>query len=346
METLTFGTPDDWHVHLRDGHALATVIRDTAKQFGRAVAMPNLRPAVTTTEMALAYQRRIIAARPQNSSFRPLMALYLTDQTSSDDILAAAESPDILGFKLYPAGATTNSEAGVSQIERLYPLFEQLEKFNVPLMIHGEVTDPRVDIFDREAVFIDRHLEPLVLKFTRLRVVLEHITTEEAVDFVISTRTGVGATITPHHLLCNRNALFSGGLRPHAYCLPVLKREHHRQALLRAAASGNPKFFLGTDSAPHPASQKESSCGCAGCYTAGYALELYATAFESVGALHALEPFASHYGPDFYQLPRNPGTITLTRVAQQIPESIAYGDSTLVPFFAGQILSWSLTTPL
>ena len=342
MDSITLIQPDDWHLHLRDGDAMRDVLADSARQFGRAIIMPNLRPPVTTVAEALAYQQRIRAALPLASPFEPLMTLYLTDRTSPVEVARAAESADVHAFKLYPAGATTNSDAGVNELEALYPVLAAMERHDVPLLVHGEVTDAEVDIFDREAVFIDRHLAPLVERFPALRVVLEHITTREGADFVRDSRSGVAATITAHHLLHNRNALLAGGIRPHFYCLPVLKREPHRQALLAAATSGNPKFFLGTDSAPHARQQKESACGCAGCYTAPTAMALYATAFEAANALPALEGFASCHGADFYRLPRNTNTIRLVRQPWQVPESLPFGEDELIPWLAGETLDWSL----
>ncbi|MFM8442593.1 MAG: dihydroorotase [Methylococcus sp.] len=342
MDSITLIQPDDWHLHLRDGDAMRDVLADSARQFGRAIIMPNLRPPVTTVADALAYQQRIRAALPVGSAFEPLMTLYLTDRTSPEEVARAAESADVHAFKLYPAGATTNSDAGVNELEALYPVLAAMERHDVPLLVHGEVTDAEVDIFDREAVFIDRHLTPIVERFPALRVVLEHITTREGADFVGDSRPGVAATITAHHLLHNRNALLAGGIRPHFYCLPVLKREPHRQALLAAATSGNPKFFLGTDSAPHARQQKESACGCAGCYTAPTAMALYATAFEAANALPALEGFASCHGADFYRLPRNTNTIRLVRQPWQVPESLPFGEDELIPWLAGETLDWSL----
>ena len=342
MDSITLIQPDDWHLHLRDGDAMRDVLADSARQFGRAIIMPNLRPPVTTVADALAYQERIRSSLPVGSTFEPLMTLYLTDRTSTEEVARAAESADVHAFKLYPAGATTNSDAGVNELEALYPVLAAMERHDVPLLVHGEVTDAEVDIFDREAVFIDRHLTPIVERFPALRVVLEHITTREGADFVRDSRTGVAATITAHHLLHNRNALLAGGIRPHFYCLPVLKREPHRQALLAAATSGNPKFFLGTDSAPHARQQKESACGCAGCYTAPAAMALYATAFEAANALPALEGFASCHGADFYRLPRNTNTIRLIRQPWQVPESLPFGEDELIPWLAGETLHWSL----
>ena len=345
MEKLVITQPDDWHLHVRDGAVMRDVVADSSRQFGRAIIMPNLKPPVVSVADALAYRARIMAALPESSSFQPLMTLYLTDRTTVEDVRQVAESSEVHAFKLYPAGATTNSEAGVSQLQALYPIFEAMELHDVPLLVHGEVTDPDIDIFDREAVFIERQLAPLVERLPGLRVVLEHITTREGVAFVRDSHAGVGGTLTAHHLLYNRNALLAGGVRPHYYCLPILKREIHRLALLEAATSGNSKFFLGTDSAPHPRHQKESSCGCAGCYTANAAIELYATAFESLEALDKLEGFASHHGADFYRLPRNPRTITLVKSSWQIPDLLPLGDSELTPLMAGETLSWRLSSP-
>lgn len=340
MQTLTLTRPDDWHLHLRDDAALASVVAHTAAQFARAIVMPNLKPPVATVADALAYRGRILAALPAGSGFQPLMTLYLTETTTPDEIRRAAAEPAVVALKLYPAGATTHSDAGVKSLEALYPVLEAMETHDLPLLVHGEVTDPAIDIFDREAVFIDRHLIPLAARFPGLRIVLEHATTREGVEFVRDAGPRIAATLTAHHLLYNRNALLVGGVRPHFYCLPVLKRESHRLALLQAATSGNPKFFLGTDSAPHPRGGKESACGCAGCYTAHAALELYAEAFEAAGALDQLEAFASFHGPDFYQLPRNQGTVTLERRAWRAPESFPFGAETLVPLRAGEPLAW------
>jgi len=345
MQTITITQPDDWHLHLRDGDALRDVVAASARQFARAVVMPNLRPPVTTVDHAKAYRQRILAALPEGCLFEPLMTLYLTDTTSVDEVRRVAESNFVHGFKLYPAGATTNSDAGVNQLEALYPLFESMERHDVPLLIHGEVTETDIDIFDREKVFIDRHLVPLIYRFPELRVVLEHITTREAAYFVRDCRQGVAATITAHHLLYNRNAMLAGGIRPHFYCLPILKREAHRQALLEAATSGNPKFFLGTDSAPHARQSKESACGCAGCYTAHTALELYATAFDSVGGLEKLETFASFHGADFYRLPRNANRIRLEKLTWTVPEELSFGDAALIPFMAGETIGWRAFNP-
>ncbi len=339
---LILPQPDDWHVHVRDGALLNTVVPYSARQFARALIMPNLQPPVTTCEQALAYRQRILAAVPSGQSFNPLMTLYLTDHTDPLDITRAALNECILAAKLYPAGATTHSEAGVTAIERLDPVLDTLQEQGLVLCVHGEVTDADVDLFDREAVFIDRILAPLVRRFPALKVVLEHITTREGVEFVRDSSGLIAATITPQHLLYNRNALFRGGLRPHYYCLPVLKRETHRQALLEAATSGNPKFFLGTDSAPHRRQDKESACGCAGCFSAPAALELYAEAFEHAGALDQLAGFASHYGADFYGLARNTATVTLVRDRWQVPETLPCNGDTLIPLAAGETLSWRL----
>jgi dihydroorotase len=342
MDTLTLTRPDDWHLHVRDGEAMRTVVPHSARQFARAIIMPNLRPPVTTTTQALAYRKRIIAAVPTGLDFQPLMTLYLTDHTSPTEISQARDSGHIVACKLYPAGATTNSDAGVTDIRRINPVLEAMQAHEMPLLAHGEVTDPEVDVFDREAVFIDRVLIPLVRDFPALKIVMEHITTRDAVDFVRDAPATVAATITAHHLLYNRNAIFQGGIRPHYYCLPILKREQHRQALVQAAISGNPKFFLGTDSAPHPRSGKETACGCAGCYTAYAALELYAEAFEAAGALDRLEAFASFHGPDFYSLPRNTKTMTLQRQRTSIPKSFSFGADDLIPVRAGEMLCWRM----
>ncbi len=334
--------PDDWHVHLRDGDMLMRVVADTAQRFARAIVMPNLAPPVTTTAQALAYRQRIIDAVPSGLRFEPLMTLYLTDNTPPSEIAAAKASGRVHGVKWYPAGATTNSEYGVTDIRRCDAVLAAMEEHGLPLLVHGEVTDPSVDVFDRERVFIESHLMPLLARFPRLRVVLEHITTRHAVDFIAQAHCRVAATITAHHLLLNRNALFTGGVRPHHYCLPVLKREEHRQALLAAASSGSPKFFLGTDSAPHPKHAKESACGCAGIYTAHAAIELYAEAFEQAGALDRLEAFASFHGADFYGLPRNPDRITLTRQRWPVPQQLGEGDDAIVPLRAGESVAWRL----
>ena len=341
-DSVTLTRPDDWHLHLRDGPAMAAVLPHTARRFARAIVMPNLRPPIVTTELALAYRRRILAALPLELSFEPLMTLYLTESASAEEIRRAKESKLIQAVKWYPAGATTHSEAGVSDIHRCQGVLEAMEEHGMPLLVHGEVTDPEVDVFDRERVFLDRVLGPLLIRYPRLPVVLEHITTREGVEFVRSAPGQVAGTLTAHHLLLNRNALFAGGLRPHLYCLPVLKRELHRQALLEAAISGSPRFFLGTDSAPHPRSGKESACGCAGIFTAHAALELYAEAFAEAGALQRLEAFASFHGADFYGLPRNRERITLVREPQPVPAAFPMGDETLVPFRAGQSTAWRL----
>ncbi len=337
--TLTLTRPDDWHLHVRDGAALQTVVPHTAAQFGRAIIMPNLRPPVTTAAQAVEYRARIQAAVPAGLDFQPLMTLYLTDNTPPEEV-ARARAAGVVAFKLYPAGATTNSDAGVTDIRKCAATLEAMQREGLLLLVHGEVTDPAVDVFDREAVFIDQVLIPLRRDFPGLKIVFEHITTKDAAEYVAAADALTGATITAHHLLYNRNAIFTGGLRPHYYCLPVLKREVHREALVRAATSGSPKFFLGTDSAPHPAHLKEHAAACAGCYTALHAMELYAQAFEQVGALDRLEGFASFYGADFYGLPRNTGTITLKREAWTLPESLAFGDAQLKPLGAGETLNW------
>jgi dihydroorotase len=338
MNSLTLIQPDDWHVHVRTGAVLKTVIAHTARQFARAIIMPNLKPPVTTVDMALNYRAEILQALPKDSDFQPLMTLYLTNQTTIEEVKKAAKSEHIHAFKLYPAGATTNSDAGVSDLTALYPILDAMQKYDMPLLIHGEVTDPDCDIFDRERVFIERTLTTLVQHFPDLRVVLEHVTTEEAVQFVESAPANIAATITPQHLLYNRNAILAGGIRPHYYCLPILKREKHRLALIKAASSSNPKFFLGTDSAPHLSHTKENACGCAGCYSAYGAIELYAQAFEQAGALNKLEGFASCYGADFYKLPRNTQTITLEKCAWTVPNT--YGEIT--PLKANEVLDWKM----
>jgi dihydroorotase len=343
---ITLTRPDDWHLHLRDGPVLAAVLPDTARRFARAIVMPNLKPPVTTIELARAYRERIVAALPAGLSFEPLMTLYLTDLTAPAEIARAKASGFVHAVKYYPAGATTHSENGVTDLKRVYPVLAEMEKHDLPLLLHGEMTDPGVDVFDREAVFIERHLAPLTREFPKLRLVLEHVTTKQAVAFVEQAGPNVAATITAHHLLLNRNAMFAGGIRPHAYCLPVLKREEHRQALVRAATGGNPKFFLGTDSAPHARRAKESACGCAGIYTAHAALELYAEVFEQAGALDRLEAFASFHGADFYRLPRNPGKVTLVRKGWPVPPELAFGGDTLVPLRAGESVAWTLESPV
>lgn len=338
---LTLTRPDDWHLHVRDGEALRTVVPHTAAQFGRAIIMPNLKPPVTTAEQALAYKARILAAVPAGLSFEPLMTLYLTDNLPPEEI-GRAKAAGVVACKLYPAGATTNSDAGVTEIRKIYPTLEAMQRHGLLLLVHGEVTSPDIDLFDREAVFIEQQLEPLRRDFPGLKIVMEHITTKEAAQYVAGADGHLAATITAHHLLYNRNAIFTGGIRPHYYCLPVLKREEHRQALVAAATSGSPKFFLGTDSAPHPAHLKEHATGCAGCYTAHAALEMYAEAFEAAGALDKLEGFASFHGADYYGLPRNQGTVTLRREAWTPPQSFPFGDAELKPLRAGETLPWRL----
>ena len=342
MQQLTITKPDDWHLHLRDGDVLPAVLPDTVRRFARAVVMPNLKPPVVNTELALAYRERILAALPAGAQFEPLMTLYLTDNTAPEEIGRARASGAVFAVKYYPAGATTNSDSGVTDIRKCLATLEAMTAAGMPLLVHGEVTDPQVDVFDREKVFVERTLIPLVQRLPRLRIVLEHITTASAVKFVLAAPDNVAATITAHHLLLNRNALFQGGIRPHHYCLPVLKREEHRQALLKAATSGNPKFFLGTDSAPHARHTKENDCGCAGIYTAHAGIELYAEAFETAGALDKLEAFASFHGADFYGLPRNAGQVTLVRRDRPVPEELPYGANTLVPLRAGGVVRWSL----
>ena len=340
---ITLTRPDDWHLHLRDGEALKAVLPHSARQFARAIIMPNLKPPVTTVDAAAAYRQRILAALPSGSGFLPLMTLYLTDNTSADEIRKAADSGFVHAVKLYPAGATTNSDAGVTDLAKCDAALAEMEKIGMPLLMHGEVTDPAIDLFDREKVFIERVLQPLLRRRPGLRVVFEHITTQEAAEFVEAAEDNVAATITAHHLLYNRNAIFLGGVRPHYYCLPVLKRERHRAALVKAATSGSRKFFLGTDSAPHARHTKEAACGCAGCYTALAAIALYAEAFEAAGALDRLEAFASFNGPDFYRLPRNTERITLERAEWQMPAELAYGgEEKLVPLRAGEAVHWRL----
>lgn len=341
MTNLTLTRPDDWHLHLRDGEALKAVLPHTVRQFARAIVMPNLKPPVRSVADAAAYRDRIIAAIPPGKQFEPLMTLYLTDNTSPEEIIAAKASKFVKAVKYYPAGATTNSDFGVTDIRKCDRVFEMMEQVDIPLLLHGEVTDGDVDIFDREKVFIETHLIPLKQRFPNLRVVLEHITTANAVEFVLATNK-IAATITPQHLLFSRNVIFQGGIRPHFYCLPILKREKHRLALLQAATSGNPKFFLGTDSAPHSRNRKENSCGCAGCYSALHAMELYASAFERANSLDKLEAFASFYGPDFYQLPRNTEQITLTKTTWRIPDYVPFPESRLVPLWAGHEMKWQM----
>ena len=342
-DRLTLVRPDDWHLHLRDGAALQAVLPDTARRFGRAIVMPNLAPPVRTVAEAAAYRARILAALPAGLAFEPLMTLYLTEATPPSEIEAARSSRFVHAVKYYPAGATTNSQSGVTDLSRCEAVFAAMQAAGMPLLLHGEVTDPDVDVFDREAVFIERHLLRLADAFPGLKLVLEHVTTAQGVQFVRGARAGVAATLTAHHLLLNRNAIFRGGLRPHAYCLPVLKREAHRAALLEAATSGDPRFFLGTDSAPHPRSAKESDCGCAGIYTSHGGIELYAEAFDAVGALDRLEGFASFHGADFYGLPRNTQKLTLLRQPTAVPAQLPLGDAQLVPMRAGESLAWSLS---
>ena len=339
---ITLTRPDDWHLHLRDGAALQAVLPDTARQFARAIVMPNLRPPVTTTELALAYRARILAALPKVMNFEPLMTLYLTDNITADEIKRAKASGIIHGVKLYPAGATTNSDSGVSDIAHCKNALEAMQDAGMPLLVHAEVTDADVDVFDRESVFIERHMKPLLKQFPALKIIFEHITTKDAADFVTSAPSNVAATITAHHLLMNRNDMFKGGIQPHHYCLPILKREEHRQALVKAAISGNKKFFLGTDSAPHARNTKEAACGCAGMYTAHAAIELYAEAFEAASALDKLEAFASFYGADFYGLPRNTEQITLQKSSWTVPNELPMGNESLVPLRAGQQIHWKL----
>ena len=342
MDRISITRPDDWHLHLRDGPAMASVLADSARCFARAIVMPNLQPPVTTTQQALHYRERILGALAPGAAFEPLMTLYLTDNTPVEEIARAKLSGRVHGVKLYPAGATTHSDAGVTRISRCFAALEKMEQLGLPLLIHGETIDPMVDVFDREKAFIDEVLGPTVERFQGLKIVLEHITTRDAAQYVEVTGPNVGATITAHHLLLNRNALFLGGIRPHHYCLPVLKREEHREALVEAAISGNPKFFLGTDSAPHARATKEAACGCAGIYTAHAAIELYAAAFEEAGALDKLEGFASHHGADFYGLPRNTGTITLVREEWSVPKTLRFGTDDLVPLRAGETIPWKL----
>jgi dihydroorotase len=342
---LALTKPDDWHLHLRDGAALGAVVPHSAARFARAIVMPNLKPAVTTTAAAAAYRQRILAAVPAGTEFEPLMTLYLTDRTDSDEISRAQSSGFVHAVKYYPAGATTHSAEGVTDLGRLDAVLARLAELGMPLLVHGEVTDPTVDTFDRERVFIERVLVPVVRRHPGLRLVLEHVTTREAVDFVVSQGPLVAATITPQHLLLNRNALFAGGIRPHHFCLPVLKREPHRVALVAAATGGNPKFFLGTDSAPHGRATKEAACGCAGIYSAHAAIELYAEVFEAAGALERLEAFASFNGPDFYRLPRNRGSIVIERAPWSVPAHYPFGADVLVPFRAGETVLWRLAAP-
>ncbi|WP_461521505.1 dihydroorotase [Porticoccus sp.] len=340
MTRITLTRPDDWHVHLRDGDALPFTVPDAARYFGRSIVMPNLMPPVLNTEQALAYRERIMAQRPTESLWQPLMVLYLTDNTDPEEITRAKRSGLVFACKYYPAGATTNSDSGVTDLNNIYPVLARMEQEGLPLLLHGEVTDSDVDIFDREAVFIDRHLGKLTSSFPDLKVVLEHITTHEGTQFVSEASTHVAATITPQHLLFNRNQMLAGGIKPHYYCLPILKRQQHQQALIAAATSGSPKFFLGTDSAPHATHRKENACGCAGCYSNHAAIELYAEAFEQAGALDKLEGFASHFGADFYGLPRNPDTIALEKSPWQSPAFLAFADDTLTPLGGGEFRQW------
>ncbi|AVO40676.1 dihydroorotase [Simplicispira suum] len=342
-QTLTITRPDDWHLHVRDGEALLTVVPHTAAQFGRAIIMPNLRPPVTTAQQALEYKQRILAAVPEGVDFQPLMTLYLTDNLPPGEIARAKEA-GVVALKLYPAGATTNSDAGVTDLRKTYATLEAMQKAGMPLLVHGEVTSPDIDLFDREAVFIEQQLMPLRRDFPELKIVFEHITTREAAQYVNEAGRFTAATVTAHHLLYNRNAIFLGGIRPHYYCLPVLKREEHRLALVQAATSGSDRFFLGTDSAPHAAHLKEHATGCAGCYTAHAAMELYAEAFDAAGALDQLEGFASFHGPAFYGLPRNGGRLTLVRESWTPPASFAFGEAELKPLRAGEALAWRVQT--
>jgi dihydroorotase len=343
IKQLTLTQPDDWHLHLRDGQALQRTVVDTARYFSRAIVMPNLRPPVTTTASALQYRERILAARPKESSFEPLMTLYLTDKTSADEIQHAFDSGLIYAVKLYPAGATTNSDAGVTDLKHCSQALEAMQRLNIPLLVHGEVTDSEIDVFDREKVFIDRILIPLLSDYPELNVVFEHITTSNAVDFVLTSQAHIAATITPHHLLLNRNDLLVGGIHPHNYCLPVLKRNTHQQALIHAATSGDPKFFLGTDSAPHTQTSKENTCGCAGIYSSHAAIELYAEAFETANALDKLEGFASHFGADFYGLDRNDAKITLSKQSWRVSESLEFSGQKVIPMRSGEMITWQVT---
>lgn len=340
MQEMTIIQPDDWHIHLRDGAALAQTVADASRYFGRAIVMPNLSPPIVNTQQALAYRDRILRQMPAGRNWQPLMVLYLTDNTSPQDIAEAAESEHIYAAKLYPAGATTNSDSGVTRLDRLQPVLESMQKLGLPLLVHGEVTDSDVDIFDREAQFIDQHLRTIVQDYPDLKVVLEHITTANAVDFVLQCGPNVAATITAHHLLYNRNDMLAGGIRPHYYCLPILKRSRHQQALLEAATGGSEKFFLGTDSAPHDRNKKEAACGCAGCYTAYAAIELYTEVFEQAGALDKLEGFASCHGPAFYGLPNNTARLRILKAAHTAPRQLPLGDDSLQPLRAGETLQW------
>ena len=341
LQEITLTRPDDWHIHLRDGDALKRTVGDAARQFARAIVMPNLVPPVMNTEQALGYKERILAARPAGNQFEPLMVLYLTDTTNPAEI-AKAKAAGVTACKLYPAGATTNSASGVTDLARIYPVLEAMQKAEMPFLLHGEVTDSAIDIFDREKVFLDRTFSKLVTQFPELKMVLEHITTADSAEFVAAAPKNVAATITAHHLLYNRNHMLAGGIRPHYYCLPILKRNTHQHALIKAATSGDPKFFLGTDSAPHAKDKKEAACGCAGSYTAYAAIELYAEAFEAAEALEKLEGFASYFGPDFYQLPRNTQKITLVKNEWQAPHSLDFSGTDLVPLRAGENLRWQI----
>ena len=341
MNHITITRPDDWHLHLRQGEAMSSVVGKTARQMARAIVMPNLSPPIKTAEQALTYRREIIEALPQGSTFNPLMTLYLTDNTTKQHIIDVSNAQHVYAVKLYPAGATTNSDSGVTSLKKTYPAIEQMQKDGVPLLVHGEVTHSDIDIFDREAVFIETVLHPLTTKFPELKIVLEHITTKDSVDFVAQSKPNIGATITAHHLLANRNHMLVGGIKPHYYCLPVLKRKSpHQESLIAAATSGNPKFFLGTDSAPHDRNEKESACGCAGVFSAHAAIELYAEAFEKAKRLKKLEGFASHFGADFYGLERNTDTITLEKTSWTVPKSYEFSGSSVVPFYAERRLSW------
>ena len=343
MKTLTITRPDDWHIHVRNGAVLKTVLPHTARQFARAIIMPNLKPPVTTVTQALAYREEILQAVPAGFDFTPLMTLYLTASTTTAEIKKAAESDSVYAFKLYPAGATTNSDSGVADIKAIYPLLAAMEKHDIPLLIHGEVTDEQCDIFDRERVFVDTSLTDIVDNFPDLRIVVEHVTTTEAVQFVHASGKNIAATITPQHLLFNRNAILAGGIRPHYYCLPIIKREQHRLALVAAATSGNPKFFLGTDSAPHITSLKETACGCAGCYSAHAAMELYAEVFDRSGSLDKLEGFSSFFGADFYRLPRNSGTVTLKKTTWTVPDAYGVNEHSITPLKANEELNWKMS---
>ena len=341
-QEITITRPDDWHVHLRDNEALAFTVQDAARYFGRSVVMPNLDPPVLRTDQAIAYRKRILKNRPSNSPWEPMMVLYLTDNTSPQEIIEAKASGQIFGCKYYPCGATTNSESGVTDLNNINSVIAQMEKEEIPLLLHGEVNDQNIDIFDREAVFIDRHLRRLTHDFPGLNIVLEHITSKEGVDFVVESSSRIAATITPQHLLYNRNHMLSGGIRPHYYCLPILKRDTHQKALISAATSGNPKFFLGTDSAPHSTNEKENACGCAGCYSNHAAIEFYTEVFESAGALNKLEGFSSFYGPDFYKIPRNTDTITLHKIPWHNPLELPFFQGTITPLGAGEMRQWQI----